>query len=131
MSTFPDGKKNDSFNVNETLEYFRIYLKSELPVVDDGGTLLGMIKNTDVLKVEESKRNETNIKDIMIPKKTLVISHSDEKMDEPFMEMIKKLQGKVFVCDSTYKLLGIISKTDLLAIASERQEYLQSTKSKN
>ena len=122
---------NDSFNVNETLEYFQIYLKSELPVVDDSVTLLGMIKNTDVLKVEESKRNETNIKEIMIPKNTLIVSHSDEKMGEPFMEMIKRRQGKVFVCDAAYKLLGIISKTDLLAIASERQEYLQSTKSKN
>ena len=57
-------------------------------------------------------------------------SHSDEKMDEAFMEMIKKRQGKVLVCDVTDKLLGIISKTDLLSIASERQEYIQSTKSK-
>ena len=122
----------DSFSVNEILEYFRTYLKSELPVVDeDSGILLGMIKNTDALKVEEYKRDKTNIKEIMIPKNNLVISQSDKKMDEPFMEMIKKRQGKVFVCDVKYKLLGVISKTDLLAIASERQEYLQSTKSKN
>ena len=122
----------DSFSVNDTLEYFRTHLKSELPVVDgDSGILLGMIKNTDALKVEEYKRDKTNIKEVMIPKNNLVISQSDKKMDEPFMEMIKKRQGKVFVCDVKYKLLGVISKTDLLAIASERQEYLQSTKSKN
>ena len=45
-----------------------------------------------------------------------------KKWDEAFMEMIKKRQGKVLVCDVADKLLGIISKTDLLAVASDRQE---------
>lgn len=120
---------NGSFSVEKTLDYFRIHLKSELPVVDgdDRGILLGMIRNTDALKVEESQRSNLNVKEIMMPKNDLIISHPDEKMDEAFMDMIKKRQGKILVCDVTDKLLGIISKTDLLAIASERQEYLQST----
>ena len=122
---------NGSFNVEETLNHFRMHLKSELPVVDDDGrTLLGMIRNTDALKVEKHQRNKTNVKEVMMPKNGLIVSHPDEKMDEAFMEMIKKRQGKVFVCDITDNLLGIISKTDLLAIASERQEYIHSTKSK-
>ena len=122
---------NDSFNVEETLDYFRTHLKSELPVVDDSRkTLLGMVRNTDALKVEEHQRIKTNIKEIMTSKKDLIVSHPDEKMDEAFMEMIKKRQGKVFVCDTTDNLLGIISKTDLLSVASERQEYIHSTKSK-
>ena len=120
-----------SFSVEKTLDYFRVHLKSELPIVDDdSGILLGMIRNTDALKIEENQRNKINVKEIMMPKNDLIVSLSDEKMDEAFMEMIKKRQGKVLVCDVTDKLLGIISKTDLLAIASERQEYIQSTKSK-
>ena len=120
-----------SFSVEKTLDYFRIHLKSELPVVDDDHlTLLGMIKNTEALKVEESQRNNLNVKEIMMPKNDLIISSPDEKMDETFMDMIKKRQGKVLVCDVNDNLLGIISKTDMLAIASERQEYLQSTNSK-
>ncbi len=123
---------NGSFSVEKTLDYFRIHLKSELPVIDDDnhGTLVGMIRNTDALKIEEGQRNNLNIKDVMIPKNELIISHPDEKMDEAFMDMIKKRQGKILVCDVKDNLLGIISKTDLLAIASERQEYLQSTNSK-
>ena len=55
---------NDSFNVEETLDYFRIYLKSELPVVvDEGRTLLGMVRNTDALKVGEHQRSKTNVRD--------------------------------------------------------------------
>ena len=42
---------NGSFNMEETLDYFRMHLKSELPVVDDDRkTLLGMIRNVDALK---------------------------------------------------------------------------------
>ena len=118
-----------SFNVDDALAYFRMHLKSELPLVDNDNNsiLLGMIKNTDALKIQENQRNTINVKEIMIPKNNLIVSKPDEKMDEAFMQMIKKRQGKIFVCDVQDRLLGIISKTDLLTIASERQEYFQST----
>ena len=119
-----------SFNVGDALAYFQMHLKSELPVViDDEGNsiLLGMIKNTDALKIQENQRNTINVKEIMIPKNNLIVCKPDEKMDEAFMQMIKKRQGKIFVCDIHDRLLGVISKTDLLTIASERQEYFQST----
>ena len=118
-----------SFNVEDALTYFRMHLKSELPVVEDdnNGILLGMIKNTDALKIQENQRNAINVKEIMIPKNNLIVCKPDEKMDEAFMQMIKKRQGKIFVCDTNDRLLGVISKTDLLTIASERQEYFQST----
>jgi CBS domain-containing protein len=120
----------DTFSIKETLDYFQKYLKSELPIVNDDGILLGVIKNNDVLKSDENKRNEINVKDIMISKTNLIIFHPNAKIDEALMQMVKKRQGKVFVCDLQYKLLGIISKTDLLTIASERQDYFQSTRRK-
>ena len=118
-----------SFNVEDALASFRMHLKSELPVVDDNDNsiLLGMVKNTDALKIQENQRNTINVKEIMIPKNSLIVSRPDEKMDDAFMQMIKKRQGKIFVCDVHDRLLGVISKTDLLTIASERQEYFQST----
>ena len=62
-----------SFSVEKTLDYFRIHLKSELPVIDDDGvTLLGMIRNTEALKVEESQRGNLNVKEIMMPKNDLI-----------------------------------------------------------
>ena len=119
-----------SFSIQKTLDYFQMHLKSELPVVDDDGILLGVIKNTDTLKVEENKRNEKNVQDIMMSKKNLIIFNPDAKIDDAIMQMMKKRQGKVFVCDIHDKLLGVISKTDLLTIASERQNYFQSMHSK-
>ena len=62
-----------------------------------------------------------------MPKDSLIVCKPDEKMDDAFMQMIKKRQGKIFVCDVHDRLLGVISKTDLLTIASEWQEYFQSS----
>jgi len=120
----------DTFSIKETLDYFQKYLKSELPIVNDDGILLGVIKNNDVLKINENKRDEINVKNIMTSKTDLIIFHPNAKIDEALMQMVKKRQGKVFVCDLQDKLLGIISKTDLLTIASERQDYFKSTRGK-
>jgi Zn-dependent protease len=113
-----------SFSIEEALDYFRMHLKSELPVVDDE-LLLGMLTNKEALKIEDVQRSKLNVKDIMMPKNNLIVISPDSKMDNVLMQMVKKRQGKVFVCDKQDRLLGIISKTDLLAIASERQDYFK------
>jgi len=129
MNTQIISIKNSS-SIQKALDYFQIHLKSELPIIDDDGILLGLIKNTDILKVEDNKRDGKNVRDIMISKNNLIIFNPDAKIDDAIMQMVKKRQGKVFVCDIHDKLLGVISKTDLLAIASERQSYFQSMTSK-
>jgi Peptidase family M50 len=37
----------------------------------------------------------------------------------------KKQIGKIFVCDDKGALIGLVSKTDIINIESERQEYVQ------
>lgn len=37
--------------------------------------------------------------------------------------MTKSHSGKIFVCDIEGRLLGMVTKTDLLKVVSERQEY--------
>jgi Zn-dependent protease/CBS domain-containing protein len=118
------------FTIEDALNYFRIHLKSELPVVDNE-ILLGMLTNKEALKIEEGQRSRVNVTDIMIPKNNLIVFSPDTKMENALIQMVKKQQGKVFVCDNQARLLGMISKTDLLAIASERQDYFRySTTSK-
>jgi Zn-dependent protease len=117
---------NKSQSIERSLEALRMHLKSELPVVDDEGILLGMIKNKDALKVEDAQREIVSVQDAMTPKNDLIVFSPDSKMDETFAHMVKKQQGKVFVCDSKGKLLGVVSKTDLLTLANERQEFFKS-----
>jgi predicted transcriptional regulator len=41
------------------------------------------------------------------------------------MKMTRTRIGKVFVCDPQGVLLGLVSKTDIMNMASERQEFQQ------
>ena len=44
------------------------------------------------------------------------------------MKMTFTRIGKVFVCDPQGVLLGLVSKTDIMNMASERQEFQQEPK---
>jgi CBS domain-containing protein len=43
---------------------------------------------------------------------------------ESLMMMAKKHQGRTFVCDSDGRLVGLVSKTDMIEAVNERKEYL-------
>jgi CBS domain-containing protein len=42
--------------------------------------------------------------------------------------MTRRHIGKVFVCDKEGKLLGLISKTDIMNVVNERKEYVEAIK---
>ena len=48
--------------------------------------------------------------------------------DEALMKMTRTRIGKVFVCDSQGVLLGLVSKTDIMNMVSERQGFQQELK---
>lgn len=59
-----------------------------------------------------------------VPFKT-VINFMAEKV---LLEMVKKCVGKVFVCTRNDKIFVVISKTDIIELASDRQKYLLAMK---
>ncbi|MEP0825787.1 MAG: CBS domain-containing protein [Nitrososphaera sp.] len=59
----------------------------------------------------------------MVPASELAIMGPDRKADEALQQMTRTRIGKVFVCDPDRRLIGLVSKTDILSVASERQEY--------
>lgn len=68
----------------------------------------------------------------MIPKANLiVIIDSNRKADNILMQMSRKRTGKAFVCNEQGKLIGIISKTDVMNIVAERKEYSQAIRKLN
>jgi predicted transcriptional regulator len=50
------------------------------------------------------------------------------EVERAFIQMVQKRVGKIFVCDKDSKLFGVISKTDIMNLASERQKYLHAMK---
>jgi CBS domain-containing protein len=42
--------------------------------------------------------------------------------------MTRKQMARVFVCDEEGRLIGLVSKTDIMNAASERKEYMKAVK---
>lgn len=109
-------------------EFFMTSMKSELPVTDDQDHLLGMITLKGILNVPENQRENVKVQDIMIPPANLAIVESHAQAEKALFEMVQKRVGKVFVCDKEGKILGVVSKTDIIELAGERQRYFQTLK---
>lgn len=107
-------------------DYFRAYIKSSFPVTDERGLLVGMVTLKSVTAVPEDRRKDTAVQEVMTPAAKLVIMDSDRRADEALMQMARTGNGKVFVCDAEGRLVGLVSKTDILEAASERQEFAES-----
>jgi predicted transcriptional regulator len=91
---------------------------------DDGRRrLAGMVTLKMTLDIPDNRRQRTKTEEVMIPAGDLVVMQPDRKADEALMEMTRTHTGKVFVCDVEGTLLGLVSKTDIMNVASERQDY--------
>jgi len=157
-------------NIKEVLEdYFNIYRKSELPVVekevedievDDIGNknyyLLGSITAKDAMNVSEKNRESVKVEEVMIKKKNLVIMSPAKTADIALNTIMEENKSRIYVCEnpsveksskrtekmqqqmkmarySTIKsdrLVGIVSKTDILNVAKERMEYIENLRKK-
>jgi Zn-dependent protease/predicted transcriptional regulator len=104
-------------------QYFIVYMKSAFPITDVGGRLVGMITLKQVLDVDVSKRREMTIREVMTPVEELNIVNQDARGDEAAQKMTRSRSGKIFVCDLEGRLIGMVTKTDLLNVVSERQEF--------
>jgi len=126
--------------VNELLNnYFNVYRKSEFPVVaagEDatGNELLGAVTSKQALKVPEHSRDRIKIEEIMIPKDELIVMRSNRPADDALRQMFRENKSRVFICEEDkeeqevekhrrQKLVGLISKTDILNVAKEREEF--------
>lgn len=103
--------------------YFGGHMKSAFPVVDASGRLSGMVTLKAAAQVPAEKRQLARAGDIMVPAGELAVMAPDRRADEALQQMTRTRIGKVFVCDPDKRLLGLVSKTDILSVANERQEY--------
>ena len=106
--------------------FFMTSMKSELPVTDEQDHLLGMITLKGIINVPENQQEIVKVKNIMLPINYLAVVLPETEVEKAFLEMVKKRVGKVFVCTRDGKLMGVISKTDIIELANERQKYFQS-----
>ncbi|MFY9964390.1 MAG: site-2 protease family protein [Nitrososphaeraceae archaeon] len=107
-------------------DYFNLYSKDSFPVLSrepDANRLLGMVTFKDASNLTDSERSLTKTNKIMIPKADLIIMSENRKANEALLQISRKRMGKVFVCNNDGKLIGVVSKTDIMNAASEKSEY--------
>jgi Zn-dependent protease len=143
--------------VNEAIEsYFNVHRKSELPVVEKVDLeenidhLVGAVTASQAINVPEEHRKKVRIADIMTESRELVIMRPLDTADKALRRIMENRKSRIYVCEDLIytstsanyeklydypderkldRLVGIISKTDILNIARERIEYTQTVKS--
>jgi len=103
-------------------DYFDVYRKGSFPVIDDHSVLLGMVTTDDILEKEESLFEKKTM-DIMQPLSNLIVMKSDMQVNNALEQLVRKRMNRIFVVDDDFKLIGIVSKTDILNAAQERADY--------
>jgi Zn-dependent protease/predicted transcriptional regulator len=120
---------SQDMTANELLNgHFQRYMKSSFPVVDNTQHLIGLVTLTRVLALPENRRDILTAQDVMIPKSELIIMDAEMTADKAMEQMTTRKVGKVMVCDADGKLAGIVSKTDILNVETERGDVIQMVK---
>ena len=145
VSVKPDITVNNLLN-----SYFNVYRKSEFPVVLRGedvtcDELLGAVTAKQALKVQERSRDGIKVEEIMVPKDELIVMTSNRPADDALRRMFRENKSQVFIYEEETddqrnrviegeeekevkqkrgpRLVGLISKTDILNVAKEREEF--------
>jgi len=101
-------------------DHLSVSAKDSFPVIDDYGHLFGMVASKDAWRVPEHGRNLVHVMDIMIQMSHLVIMHTDRTAEDGLKYMKRKCMDTVFICNQEGKLIGLVSKTDIINAASKR-----------
>jgi len=147
----------DYFNIHRKSE-LPVVEKEE--VDDTGNNkyyLVGSITAKDAMSVSDNNREGVKVEEIMIQKKNLVIMSPDRTADIALNTILEENKSRIYVCENpsvrksiskrtekmqqqmmtmTYsmvksdRLVGIVSKTDILNVAKERMEYTDRMKRK-
>lgn len=116
----------EDISVNTILRnYFNIYMKSSFPVTKLDYKIVGMITLNSCLNLLESERDTTLVKDIMYPKSKMKLLNIHDTAEKALSIMVKENQDKVFVCNDSEIIEGVVSKTDIIAAMDERKTFLK------
>lgn len=105
-------------------DYFKVYFKTSFPVLDKNNELIGLVTINAILDVPQEKRIEMTAKDIMIPKTKMIIMNKKDSVFDAFKEMMNKNMNIILMLDPENKILGLVSKSDIINITS-KVKYFQ------
>jgi Zn-dependent protease/predicted transcriptional regulator len=119
----PDLKISDLIS-----NYFNVYWKSAFPVINDNNQLLGMITTEAVFKKDRIEIENKKVQDLMIPLSEVIVMTENKEANDALIQLFRKGMSRIFIVDHQSRLLGLVSKTDILNLAQERGEFIRTTK---
>lgn len=84
-------------------DYFNVYRKSEFPVLDEEGYLVGSISNKQISAISLDKCSEIYVTEIMTPVNDLVIMDKNDRADEALRQMYQRNMNRVYVGSDHHK----------------------------
>lgn len=93
---------------------------SGLPIIDNSGKIVGIISQTDIVKLSE-KYNEKELEKLKVDeiikrKRRLIVARENTSIKRLIKLMIKHDISRIPIVDKEYKVIGIVSKLDILKI---------------
>lgn len=86
---------------------------STLPLVDEGGSLVGLVTLNRVRQVPANERASTSLRDVACAPADLPVAAADEELIELLPRMQGCSDGRAMVLDAQRRLLGIVSPSDV------------------
>ena len=123
---------NPDLKISELIrDYFNVYWKSAFPVINGDKRLVGMITTDAISKKNRIEYENKKVSEMMIPVSDLIVMSSDKEINDALKQLFRKRMSRVFIIDQQSQLVGLVSKSDILHLAQERKEFLQSSKKWN
>jgi Zn-dependent protease/CBS domain-containing protein len=123
---------NPDLKLSELIrDYFNVYWKSAFPVINDDKRLVGMITTDAISKKNRIENEDKKVSEMMIPVSELIVMSPDKEVNDALKQLFRKRMSRVFIEDKQSQLVGLVSKSDILHLAQERKEFLQSSKKWN
>ena len=119
----PDLKTSDLIT-----NYFNLYWKSAFPVVNDNDQLVGMITTEAIFKKDRKEVENKKVEELMIPLSEIIVMNENREANDALIQLFRKGMSRIFIVDNDSRLLGLVSKTDIINLAKERDEFIQSIK---
>ena len=123
---------NPDLKMSELIrDYFNVYWKSAFPVINGDKRLVGMITTDAISKKNRIENEDKKVSEMMIPVSELIVMSPDKEVNDALKQLFRKRMSRVFIEDKQSQLVGLVSKSDILHLAQERKEFLQSSKKWN
>lgn len=104
---------NSNFTVEQVIQYyFNVYRKSEFPILDNEGYLIGSISNRQINGVNQNKIHEIKTTEIMTSANELLIMDKNSRADEALKQLYQLNKNRVYVGYHKNSLLNQLIKNN-------------------